>query len=391
MRRPTGHKLIYNFSHYNWTDTKHPDGYHIPVPKNWDFINDIYGEDQWFTGDLMLWGILGFALAGRTQIATDLINQFYTLRTPDSSGRLLFYDRYTADGLHLEGDESKSIAFTALYVTVRNALLDNAHYDEALDALDFYQINSTFLSVDGSYSWDTTNPTAVVENKTLGEVLFAVTAVADSMKSGDASISPLVSVIQKAPSRLARPDDFVNESVIFLDALPTFRTQINELSSHINSVILNKWNYGRVAVQPTFPSISQYQGDVVPTETATVDYIASIDSLYQKVATYSGNVNTAGTYVDMLSNYIGVMAYDLDKPMVSGITSPHTRVMHRELFNYRAELFTESFIDNVNSLYQSMWYNYVITFVGDDYGSLTDNNITHSDDYGLITDTNISY
>ena len=203
--------------------------------------------------------------------------------------------------------------------------------------------------------------------------------------------APLVTSLPTSPARLARPDDFVNESVIFLDALPTFRTQINELSSHINSVILNKWNYGRVAVQPTFPNISQYQGDVVPTETATVDYIASIDSLYQQVSAYSSKLNDVGTYVDMLSNYIGVMLYDLDKPMISGITSPHTRVLSHDEFNYRAELFTDSLIDNINSMYQSMWYNYITVFIGDDYGLITDNNITQEIDYGLVIDTNITY
>ena len=203
--------------------------------------------------------------------------------------------------------------------------------------------------------------------------------------------APLVTSLPTSPARLARPDDFVNESVIFLDALPTFRTQVNELSSYINSVILNKWDYGSVAVQPTFPNISQYKGDVVPTETATVDYIASIDSLYQQVSAYSSNLNDVGSYVDMLSNYIGVMLYDLDKPIISGITSPHTRAMPRETFNYRAELFTESFIDNVDSLYRSMWYNYVICFVGDDYGLVTDTNLTVREDYGLVTDTTITY
>lgn len=203
--------------------------------------------------------------------------------------------------------------------------------------------------------------------------------------------APLVTSLPVSPARLARPDDFVNESVIFLDALPTFRTQVNGLSSYVNSIILNKWDYGNVSVQPTFPNISQYDGDVVPTETATVEYIASIDSLYQEVVTYSGQLNSVGAYVDMLSNYIGTAPYDVNKPMISSITSPHTRAIPRETFNYRAELFTESFIDHVDSLYQSMWYNYVITFVGDNYGLITDNNITYTDDYGLITDTNVTY
>ena len=200
--------------------------------------------------------------------------------------------------------------------------------------------------------------------------------------------APLVTSLPTSPSRLSRPDYFVNESVIFLDALPTFRTQVNELSSYINSIILNKWDYGCVAVQPTFPNISQYQGDVIPTQIATVDYIASIDSLYEETTDYSAKLNAVGTYVDMLSNCVGVMPYDVDKPMVSGITEPHTRAMSRDVFNYRAELFTESLIDNINSIYQSMWYNYVMTFVGDDYGLVTDYTITYTDDYGLVTDTN---
>lgn len=203
--------------------------------------------------------------------------------------------------------------------------------------------------------------------------------------------SPLVSTLPPAPSRLSKPASFVNDSVIFLDNLPAFRTQVNELSSYINSIILNKWNYGNVSKQPTFPNISQYEGAVVPTQTATVEYIASIDSLYQETTNYSAKLNAVGVYVDMLSSYIGTALYDADKPMVSGITAPHTRAMSRDVFNYRAELFTDSVIDNINSLYQSMWYNYIITFVGDDYGLITDNNITYTGDYGLITDTNITY
>lgn len=203
--------------------------------------------------------------------------------------------------------------------------------------------------------------------------------------------APLVSPLPTSPARLSKPDEFVNESVVFLDALPVFRTQVNELSSYINSIILNKWDYGNVSKQHKFPEISQYTGEVVPTEVATVEYIASIDSVYQATTNYSAKLNDVGTYVDMLSNYVGTALYDVDKPMISGITSPHTRVMSRDVFNYRAELFTESLINNINSLRHSMWYNFVITFEGDDYGLITDNNITQSNDYGLITDTNITY
>ena len=119
-------------------------------------------------------------------------------------------------------------------------------------------------------------------------------------------------------------------------------------------------------------------------------YVAFIDALYQNATNCSAKLNDVGTYVDMLSNYVGVMPYDVNKPMVSGITSPHTRVLSRDQFNYRAELFTESLIDNINSMYQSMWYNYITVFVGDDCGLITDN-ITQELDCGLVIDTNITY
>ena len=174
LRKPDGHNLLYNFSHYEWEDEPHPDGYMIPVPMNWDYINNVFGKDQWFAGDLMLWAIIGFAEAGETQIATSLLDRYYELRAPDSEGRLLFYDRYTAQGTPLVDDTSKSIVFTGLYMQARN-ILGNHDYDaEALSALKYYQRKSEFNTVDGGFSWDTEDDNAFIENKSLGEILFAI-------------------------------------------------------------------------------------------------------------------------------------------------------------------------------------------------------------------------
>lgn len=203
--------------------------------------------------------------------------------------------------------------------------------------------------------------------------------------------APLVTALPIAPARLNRPDNFVNESVIFLDALPSFRTQVNELNTHINSVIINKWNYGSVAVSPSFPDISQYTGDVIPTEVATVEYIASIDSFYENLSTYSSKLNAVGGWIDNLVAYVSTIPYDIDKPIISGISAPPTRDLARPLFNARAEDFTETGINNINSLYQSCWYNYNIVYVADDYGLVTDTNLTVREDYGLVTDTTITY
>ena len=174
LRKPDGHNLLYNFSHFEWEDEPHPDGYMIPIPMNWDFIDEVFGKDQWFTGDLMFWAIIGFAEAGETQIANSLLDRYYELKAPDSEGRLLFYDRYTAQGAPLVHDTSKSIAFTGLYMQARNVLGNNDYDAECLSTLKYYQKESAFNTVDGGFSWDTEDYSSFIENKSLGEILFSI-------------------------------------------------------------------------------------------------------------------------------------------------------------------------------------------------------------------------
>ena len=102
-------------------------------------------------------------------------------------------------------------------------------------------------------------------------------------------------------------------------------------------------------------------------------------------------MNGVGEWVDNLVSYVGVIPYDIDKPLVNGITEPHARNQDRPLFNERAEMFTETGINNVNSMYQSCWYNYNIVYTADDYGLVTDTNLTVREDYGLVIDTTITY
>ena len=94
--------------------------------------------------------------------------------------------------------------------------------------------------------------------------------------------------------------------------------------------------------------------------------------------------------MDNLVTQQGVVPYDLDKPMVSGITYPMFRSQTQEEFNTSATTFTETAIDNINSMYQSIWFNWVRSYSADDYGSITDTNLTVQIDCGNITDINIT-
>lgn len=182
LRKPDGHNLLYCFSHYEWEDAPHPNGYMVPIPMNWDFINEDFGKDQWFTGDLMFWAIIGFAEAGKEEIANSLLDRYYEMRAPDLEGRLLFHDRYTANGTPLVEDTSKSITFTALYMQARN-ILGNHQFDlESLSSLSHYQKESAFNTVDGSFSWDTEDYNSVIENKSLGEIIYSIMGNASKSK-----------------------------------------------------------------------------------------------------------------------------------------------------------------------------------------------------------------
>ena len=200
--------------------------------------------------------------------------------------------------------------------------------------------------------------------------------------------APLVTALPTAPSRLSRATEFVRESALFIAVLPTFRTQINNLSSYVNSIIINPNNYGKITDTNTFPSISQYTDEVV-TNGSVVEYVASIDDLYSALQTHSTKANEIGTWVDNLATQQGIVPYDLDKPMVSGITYPMSRSQTQEEFNTSATTFTDTAIDNINSMYQSIWFNWVRSYSADDYGSITDTNITVQIDCGNVTDINI--
>ena len=201
--------------------------------------------------------------------------------------------------------------------------------------------------------------------------------------------APLVTALPTAPSRLSRATEFVRESSLFIAVLPTFRTQINNLSSYVNSIIINPNNYGKITDTNSFPSISQYTDEVV-TDGSVVDYVTSVDDLYSAIQTYSTKANEIGTWVDNLVTQQGVVPYDLDKPMVSGITYPMFRSQAQEDFNTSATTFTDTAIDNINSMYQSIWFNWVKSYSADDYGSVTDINLTVQIDCGTITDINIT-
>lgn len=164
----TGHKLLYNFAY--------DDGSGVPVHMNYDFHNDVWGKDQWFTTDLECWGIRTFALCGLTDTALDLVNKLYDMRSSSYNDLILLFDRYNADGSPF--DEEASVDFTGLLYGIHSLLKEYSVVSKCNEQLMLNtcidtQIRSDISVEDGSYYWNTfLNSQSVTENKTLGEILY---------------------------------------------------------------------------------------------------------------------------------------------------------------------------------------------------------------------------
>lgn len=203
--------------------------------------------------------------------------------------------------------------------------------------------------------------------------------------------APTVNTLPTSPSRLSRPNNFVSEAVVFLEALPAFRTQVNQLATHINANIPNKWNFGKLNGIRSFPVISQTLLADIEYNNNSIEFTGDLDALYSTLETYSNNINGASDWYDDVVVEVGLGAYDLDKPLVSGITAPMNRGQDRTVFNSTADMFSATSVDNINSLYQAIWYTYQTSAGSRSFGSITDTTIITHIIGGSITDTNLTY
>ena len=184
--------------------------------------------------------------------------------------------------------------------------------------------------------------------------------------------SPTVTPLTTYPQRLNSPSNFNVSATIFLDSLPTFRTQVNAVSDYINSVILNNNNLGTLnglRVMPNIPPNTL----TPPTYTGnTTTFTDSVDTLYLEMHNYSSNINSAISWLDILQAEVGVVSEDANKPIISKITAPMTRKQVAADFNTSANNFTLSYFNNVDSLYASILYDFNLCCSDRDYGLITD-------------------
>lgn len=203
--------------------------------------------------------------------------------------------------------------------------------------------------------------------------------------------APNVNHLPVAPARLSRPSNFVTESTVFLAAFNPFRTELNWLSSYLNSTIQNKYNMGKLNGIRSFPAIYQISEYVIEYTGDGIDFTSDLDVFYNTLNQYSGMLNPVGTWFDSVIEEIGTAPYDIEKPMVSGVTAPMDRLQSREDFNSTALLFNQTVTDYINSLYQSIYYTYITSCADKNFGSITDTTIIKTIYCGSIVDTTLTY
>lgn len=199
--------------------------------------------------------------------------------------------------------------------------------------------------------------------------------------------APTVTPLTTAPSRLARPSNFSNESAILLDRLPNFREQLNTLSNYINQITLNKYDSGRVDGLRTMPT-SIEMPDEVDESASDIDFTSDIDLFLNVNVSHSRNVNNLSRWFDSLVQEHGVIDYDHDLPLISAVSPAMTRGQNRGAFNLTATKYAKTMRDSINSFHYRMWYTYITCCSIQDAG-LVDESITLIEDDGLVNDLNI--
>ena len=203
--------------------------------------------------------------------------------------------------------------------------------------------------------------------------------------------SPSVTELPKAGARLSGPNTFTTDAEIFLSKLPTFRVQVNQLSSYLNSTVNNKYNYGKVWGVRDFPTLFQVDETEIDIGLGSLDFTSKLDVLYNNVYEYSKYLNAAGDWFDKVVTESGTIPYDPQRPIVTGVSQPMLKSESRQSFNTSTVLFNETVLNNINSLYQTIWYTHLVCCGNDDNGLITDVTITETLDAGSITDTVITY
>ena len=198
---------------------------------------------------------------------------------------------------------------------------------------------------------------------------------------------PKVVTLPNAPSKISDKVNFVNQSAIFLQALPAFRNQFNALLTYINSLCINKYDCG--TLEETNPESPALIPIITPVGSG-VPYVSGIDLVYATLKSTEEQSDVIGEYIDDLVSRYGVVSSDSSQPNISLLTTPQDKTQSKAVFNATAISFTASAKAAIEGLGTRFDYINLTCFTAIDNGLITDATISETIDAGSITDNTIT-
>jgi len=189
-----------------------------------------------------------------------------------------------------------------------------------------------------------------------------------------------------APSRLGDPNNFVTESLAFLDAQVAFVSDCNSVGVYLNTVKFDPYSWGDlsaitgsaavsisnfIATPPSIPSLSGAPlGD-------------AIDSLLATVKAFVPDANAVGLWIDTLVDPAAPSIADPSRPIISSVSATPLRNDGQTAFDTKSAAFYGS----ASAFSQSLqgFADYVGTFSSgyEDWLSISTTH-TDIDDWGFI-------
>jgi hypothetical protein len=197
---------------------------------------------------------------------------------------------------------------------------------------------------------------------------------------------PAISTLPVAPSRLGDPDNFVSESLAFLDAQVDFVSDCNAVASYLNTAKFDAFEWGDLsAITGSSPvSITNFIATPpsIPTVTGTA-LASSIDTLLASMVAFVPDANIVGTWIDTIEDPLAPVVTDPARPTVSTVSDTPSRNDGQLTFESKAVSFYISASQFSTSMQQ--FANYVGSFSSgfEDWNGI-DVVYTETDDWGLI-------
>lgn len=198
--------------------------------------------------------------------------------------------------------------------------------------------------------------------------------------------APTITALPNAPSRTGDPTNFASESLAFLAAQPDFGSECNAVSSYLNGLNLNPFDWGDLGALPVASSGSiTNQIDPLPTNPPLSDkaLVTAIDSLFVSMVDFVPDANAVISYIDGLYDPLAEVVSDPERPMVATVTASQTRNDGQAVFESKALSFyatARNFGLSLNNL--ALYANDVLAPLKD--WGLINEVYTDTDDWGFI-------